>query len=87
MWRKNHSDAVAAERGKKKETVVRDPVGLAVDLKIERRTVERRKSRNPKIVLAAEAESEIDTGIGTENALPLRELHTYLYMCVCSLEL
>jgi len=53
---------------------VRDPVGLAVDLKKERRTVERRKLRNPKIVLAAEAESEIDTGIGTENALPLHPM-------------
>lgn len=76
MWIKNRSDAVAAERGKRKESVVTDPGGLAVDLKIEGRTVERKQLRNPKIVLVAEAESEIDIGIGTENVLILRELHT-----------
>jgi hypothetical protein len=74
VWKRNYSDVVAAGRGTRKESVVRDPGGLAVDQKIERKIVERRKLRNLKIGLAAEAESEIDTGTGTENALPLREL-------------
>jgi hypothetical protein len=87
VWKKNHSDAVAAGRGKRKESAVTDPGGLAVDLKTGRKTVERRKLRSPKIGLAAGAESEIDTGTGTENALPLRELYFYLCLCVHALKL
>lgn len=41
---RSHNDAVVAE--KRKESVVRDPVGLAVTLERERKTVERRKLRN-----------------------------------------
>lgn len=74
MWKRKHSDAVAAGRGKRKESVVIDPGGLAVDLKTGRKTVERRKLRSPKIGLAAGAESVIDIGTGTENALPLHPM-------------
>jgi len=36
---KNHSDAITAVRRKGKESAVRDPGGLAVCLKIERKMI------------------------------------------------
>ena len=47
---------MAAERLKGKECVVRDP---GCHGQIERKTMERRKLRNPKIVLTTKAKSEI----------------------------
>jgi hypothetical protein len=81
VWTRNHNDAVVAGKGKRKESVERDLGGLAVALKRERKTVERRKLRKPKNGLAAGAESERDTDTGTENAPLLRKCYIYLYLC------
>lgn len=74
MWRRKHSDGVAAGRERRKKSVVTGPGGLAVGLKRGIKTVERRNLTNQKIGLAAGAESEIDTGIETGNTLLPREL-------------
>jgi hypothetical protein len=79
-WTRSHNDAVVA--GKRKESVVRDPGGLAVALKRERKTVGRRKLRNWKNGLAAGAESERSIDTGTENAPLPREWCTYECLCV-----
>jgi hypothetical protein len=58
---------------------VRGPGGLTVGLKRGRKTVERKNLIKQKIVLAAGAESEIDTGTGIENALLRRKLHSLCF--------
>jgi len=83
VWRRNHSDAAAAGRGRRKESVVRGPGGLEVGLKRGRKTVERRNLTNPKTGLEVGAESEIDTGTETENTHLPRELHIPPTVDVC----
>jgi hypothetical protein len=77
VWTRNHSNAAVA--GKRKGSVVRDRGDLAVTLKRERKTVGRRKLRNPKIGLAAGVESERDIDTGTGNALLPRESYTCVF--------
>jgi hypothetical protein len=67
VWTRSHSDAVVA--GRRKRTVVRNRGGLAVTLKIKKKTVGRRNLRNPEIDLATGAEFETEFGTGTGNVL------------------